>query len=536
MISFDSNIFSQIKVKNGPALTNDEDNKMNRMLGGDESGYYCYRVRSRGKGTSFYVEKYKNESLKPEFSKEITVDDAEGTKIIDVKYSNDVVFIFRSQYDKDLDKMELSYQTVSSSGVVSKDLKPITKVKTDHFEFVEFEIETNPSNTKILVKSSFKENKDAEYKTDFIAFSVPEMKELWKKTVNRKLRSYNSDFGKALLGQLTGINFDFDQPGYVGLFFDDNDNLFYGYTVENAKSNDKEKHYKLNLETLDADSDEPESLELSFEEDYYVKDIAFLKTKDNKLYVGGFYKDVIERKGRDLVNCGIFNFTVDIATNKIESKTVKVFDDKFLKALESNNKKSRRFKYKLDYILAVGKDIYYIGEQYAEYTVQVGSQYSRHTEWQYEYMDVIVAKMNSLDEFEWINNAPVRVTMMLRSPHVFKQYISYATDNNIYILYNEHPKNMAIYQKPDYEPKDLKSTISIHGSNFVYTSFSIIDGKINRGLIFKNETYCFAPIQEKNPQFFPPADTENFVVSGKDEIIIYTEDRGKDRFSKLTLD
>jgi len=43
--------FGQAVLTNGPELTNDPDNKMNRMLGGDDNSFYSYRIRSKGKGT-----------------------------------------------------------------------------------------------------------------------------------------------------------------------------------------------------------------------------------------------------------------------------------------------------------------------------------------------------------------------------------------------------------------------------------------------------------------------------------------------------
>ena len=65
--------FAQVQYSAGPELENDRDNKMNRMLGGDDNSFYCYRIRSKGKGTSFFVEKYDKASLKPQFSKEVNL-------------------------------------------------------------------------------------------------------------------------------------------------------------------------------------------------------------------------------------------------------------------------------------------------------------------------------------------------------------------------------------------------------------------------------------------------------------------------------
>lgn len=231
-----------------------------------------------------------------------------------------------------------------------------------------------------------------------------------------------------------------------------------------------------------------------------------------------------------------------------------MFDDKILTALESSVKRAGNFKYKMDYVFPVGDDVFFVGEQYDLTIVSrnvsnpgmrpaPGSAMAnnpmygnnRGNNYEYEYMDVIVAKLNSQGEFEWIRNAPLRNHVKLTAPHVFKQYFAYATSKNIYIFNNDHPKNIERYQKSDFEPRDLKTTNSIHGSIFVFSSISTTDGAIRHKLIFENETYCFAPIQERNASFMPPEEAEIFVPGNNNELFVYTEDRGLDRFSRLTI-
>lgn len=528
---------AQVSYTAGPELDNDKDNKMNRMLGGDDNSFYAYRIRSKGKGTSFFIEKYDKKTLKPVFSKEVNLDEEGQTKIEDVEYAQGNVFIFRRQYDKKADKMTLFFQTVSSAGVVSNQLKEITTISSDHYEFVDFDIFPNPSATKFLIKASHKANKDDDYKTDFILMDATGMKKLWTKTVNQKLHSGAMSFS------FFGGGFkEVEGVGFIGLYLDDKDDIYWCYNALAKNSTDKEKRYRLNLYTMNAADQTPKQLELTFDDDYLVGDIEFSKSNDNEIVVGGFIKDVIERKGRDLVKCGIFSFKVNLTNNTVAAKTFKFFDDKMLAALESNARRSRYFKYKLDYIMPVGDAVYYVGEQYNEQYVSnssygsMGSMSSSNSYWQYEYMDVIVAKLNSKGEFEWIKNVPLRNEMRMNFAHVFKQYIAVATSKNLYILCDDHPKNMERYEKADYEPKDLKSVQGIHGSNFVCNTVALSNGAISRKVVFENEKYCFAPIQERNPQFIPPSDCEIFVPSKNNEIFIYTEDRGQDQFGKLKFD
>ena len=553
LLSLGSMAFAQVQMTDGPALENDKNNKMNRMLGGDDNSYYCYRIRSKGKGTSFFVEKYDKKTLKPLFSKEINLGEENLTKIEDVEYSEGNVFIFRRQYDKKADKMTLFFQTVSSAGVVSEQLKEILTVSSDHYEFVDFDIYPNPTHTKFAIKASHKANKADTYKTDLILMDAASQKKVWTKTVDQNLNASGS-WGAGFAASFFGIDpTKFDSYGYIGLFLDKNDNIYYCVTELAKSSTEKEKKYKLKVYSLNAADQKPKQLDLGFDDDYYVKDIEFSKTSDNELVIGGFLKDVVERKGRDLVKVGIFSFKVNTTTNAVAAKTVKFFDDKLLTDLESNPRRSRYFKYKLDYIIPVGDAVYYVGEQYSEQYVQNTSNsgfggmggmgmggfgMGNNGYYQYEYMDVIVAKLNAKGEFEWIKNSPLRQNDKVNgNAHVFKQYIAVATSKNLYILNDDHPKNIERYEKADFEPKDLKNVSGIHGSNFVCNTMSLLDGKITkRTVLMKNDDYCFAPIQERNPQFMPPSDTEIFAPGANNEIYIYTEDKGQDRFSKIKFE
>jgi hypothetical protein len=496
LIALSSFSFAQATMTNGPALTNDRDNKMNRMLNGDDNSYYAYRVRSKGKGTSFFIEKYDKKSLKPIFSKEISLEEENRTKIEDVLYANGKVFIFRRQYDKKADKMSLFYQTVTSDGTISDQLKEVTSVNTDHYEFVNFDIIQNPSKTMECASE----------------------KKLWTKT--------------------SSVNGSDDFTGFIGFMLDDNDNIYYGYSYEIKNSSEKAKMYGLSMGIIEASSQNAIVVELPFDDNYLVSDIEFNKNNNNEITIGGFLKDVIERKGRDLVKVGIFNFKVDVASKKVVSKAVKTFDDQLLTALESNPRRSKYFKYKLDYIIPIGDASYYVGEQYQEQMIIERTNYGVNIYWKYEYMDVIVAKLNAKGEFEWIKNSPLRVAIDRQNyRHLFKQYIAVPTSKNLYILNDDHPKNIERYEKADFEAKDLKSVRGIHGSNFVCNTMSLQDGKVTkRQVLMNNEDYCFAPVQERNPQFIPPSDCEIFVPSINNEIFIYTEDKGNDRFAKIKFE
>ena len=70
-------VTAQVKYLSGPELDNDKNSKVNRMIAGDDNSFYCYRIRSKGRGTSFFIEKYDKKNLTPAFSSEISLEDGD---------------------------------------------------------------------------------------------------------------------------------------------------------------------------------------------------------------------------------------------------------------------------------------------------------------------------------------------------------------------------------------------------------------------------------------------------------------------------
>ena len=523
---------AQIKVENGPELDNNRDMKMNRMIQGEDDNFYCYRIRTKGLGTSFYIEKYSKQTLKPEFSKEINIDEAKKTDIENVLYAAGKIYIFRSQFFRKTEETKLYYQTVSADGVVAEKLNEITSVKTDHYTYIDFNIIQNALRTKFLIKITHKANKTDEYKTDFILLNTTNMEHLWEKRVDQKL------FSSFLYSTIPFVSqIDMHGGKLIGLRLDDNDNVYYAYSYLLNKSEEKNKRYHLAAGILESNATSPKIVDIHFDEDYGVSKIMFSKTEDNQLVIGGFLREIVEQKRKDLIKVGVFSFKIDVATAKISSQNVKMFDIDLLKALRSRVDRPD-FEYKLDYIFPIGKDIFFVGEKYEERVISFYNfqTHSTITNYDYEYQDVIVAKFNSEGEFEWIQNTPLRINMTLSYPHIFKQYFAVATDKNIYIFYNENSKNLNVYKQTIIDPDDFKSLNGVRGSSFVCTDILAEDGRKQHLLVFNNENYCFAPIQENNPNYFPPSDCEIFVKDKNNNIFIYTENHGRDRFTKIFLE
>ena len=547
--------FAQVKVNEGPELNNETTNKMNRMIEGENGLFYAYRVRTKGKGTSYLIEKFDESKLKTLFSKEVEIP-TERSHVLDVRFSAGKVFVFYVSYDKEKDLATLNYKTVSSTGAVSAKETVLLSTKSDHYEFVDYSIQENQSKTKMAVKNVHKASKDDAYKSDFVLFDGTQEKIVWTKTIDKMLKkgfNWSGVMSALGLGIFGGGNNNDENTGFLGYILNDNDDIYYAYNDKLKKESRKEDtRYNAAVEILKSTSQTPVTVKLDMNPEYLINDVMFAVNKDNSVILCGYYKDIIERPGRDLIDVGVFNYRINTTSATVEGKAIKTFDAKFLTLLESNQKKARNLHYKVDYVMAEGDNFYMIGEQYrlliksnnSSYGMGMGTGFgaaggmrgmnSSSSTYEYEYQDVIVAKINTKGEFDWIVNSPLRNGITMGGAHVFKQYFAVLSSKGVYLFYNEHPKNVERLAKPDYEPSDLKTCTGIHGSNMVYSKITP-DGKVQHAVAYKNESYCFAPIQERDPNFYPPEDSDIYVKAEGDNVIVYTEDKGKGRFLQLGL-
>lgn len=154
----------------------------------------------------------------------------ENTKILDVRYAAGKVYVIYRTYIKESETMTLNYETVSSAGVVSTSGKEFFSRKTDRYEFIDFDITNNSSNTKIAIKTTYKASKDDQYKTDFVLFDAVTQKIAWTKTVPKYLKRSNPWF----VWSFKAV----ESTGFLGFILNENDDIYYAFN-EKLKKDDK---------------------------------------------------------------------------------------------------------------------------------------------------------------------------------------------------------------------------------------------------------------------------------------------------------
>jgi hypothetical protein len=503
---------AQVEVSHGPDLYSDRDIRFNRQLGGDREHFFVYRVRSRGFGTDFYIEKYSKASLEREFIKVLPV--PEDAEILDIRYARNTIFIFYKIYNKHTEQKSLVLQTMSPNGDLSADLKEIKTVSAEKSKFAWFKIVPNDDTTRFLIITEHKQEKHDNYKLNLLLMDARSIKKLWDKELPAQ--------------------YNFSEVDVVDYKVDNSDNAYFLFKTRGKQVGQKGMIYNTYLGVLRPESDNVQVSEIPITKEYYVSDVEFIKN-GNSLVCAGFYKDVIERPGRDRVDVGVFYYTFNFETGELTAKSNQLFNAALLNNLTYRRQQPGFFDYKIDYIKRIGNDVYLIGQQYYEEYVYYYNPSTRSTTsyWMYDYRDILVAKLNSSNEIEWVKNVPFRYSMRTSYQHIFHHYFAYNTDDQLYLFYNENPKNFKADNYSNYDPIKFKYYGSIHGSNFIGTGLDLKSGMLNQQIIFKNEKYCFTPIQESNLQFVPGDNTQVFVSDGPKNIIIYTADRKRERFSRI---
>ncbi len=510
--------FSQIQVSNGPDINSDSDINFNKIIGGNTESFFVYRVRSRGFGTDYYLEKYSKKNLTREFSRMIPLPEEVASEILDVKFAQNNICIFYKIYNKKTDQKSLLLQNMSTNGDLSPDIKEIITVTAERSQYAGFQVVPNQDTSKFLIVTEYKKEKNDSYKINLLLMDAVNIKKLWDKELASKYNSAPMDV--------------------VSYKIDTLNNVYFLFRTAGKQIGQRRVLWNTYVGILKSDAQQITVCELPIAKDFSVSDVEFIKN-GNQMVCGGFYKDIIERQGRDLIDVGVFYYKFDFETGALLSSTAQLFNQTLLDKLTYKRQQPGYFDYKIDYIKTIGNDVYLIGEQFSEEYVYYYNPSTRSTTayWMYDYKDILVAKLGSTSTVEWVKNVPFRYSMRMNSPHVFMQYFAFNTDTTLYLFYDDNHKNFKDndYTIDNYDPRDIRYYASIHGSNFVSSSIDLPSGKMKREIVFQNKDYCFTPIQENNLQFIPANNTQVFVPDGKKEIIIYTEDRGRERFSKLKL-
>ena len=182
--------YSQATIKEWDEIKRENpDIHLDHLIRSDESGFYTLAIRTRGKGTDYYIEKY-NKQGKMMFSQ--TIKDEPYYTLIAPKY----LYLFYTTYDKDAGKKTLTYQKLSSESGEKLDEIELDELQSDEYGTYgrRFYMSLSPDKTKLLIVPQFKWAGKPE-ETRFKLYDAVTMKLIWEKQIPNEFEDYKIQTG-----------------------------------------------------------------------------------------------------------------------------------------------------------------------------------------------------------------------------------------------------------------------------------------------------------------------------------------------------
>lgn len=374
-------------------------------------------------------------------------------------YFNNSIYTFGTYRDKKEDICKLysikfdpeSYQPIGSP-------KEILSLKCKNMPEFNFTLSHNKS--KLAIISSRKDDKMEDGNDFNINVFQGDLNEIWNKRV--KPENGNTTYYPAV---------------------DNNGNVFYLAeikTEEKTKLLKKEYFIQYELISYVDNGSTIKKNELKLTQNY-ISDVTYRVLDDGNIVCGGFYNT--DNKG----GCnGFFFFNLDPATGSITKENYRKFSTKELTAFMSGWKAEKGAAINcmsLGNILINAKGGYVlVGELYylkvvEYYNTRTGQTTYKYT---YTYNSLMVANTNSDLNIVWLSIVPKKQI----TSNDYGRLSSYAMmikGDNIYILFNDHPDNLA----------KLKSDESLTNFNYKKNYICLItmtpDGKFKKSAPFKSD-------------------------------------------------
>ena len=298
----------QVEVTLGPEVGNASNSYLNRIIQGDGNAIYSYRVKTKGGGFSYFIEKYEKETMKLLFLKEIKSEQNQNVNVENVFYTSGNVMVFISHFYKERNLMSLCYSSVSQTGELVFENVELLNVQSNDRELVDFDLSLNPDKTKVLIKVCYAASEKDFFKTDFVLYETMSMKQLFKKQVDKSLPS------KVFIRTTASSKVPVKNRDFHELMLDKEDNIYYVYST---KMQGEQARYSLAIDIIPAASNSVISHQLDITDLFRVEDLYIIKNGDKEIVVAGFVKEQEKKTGFDLLRLGLFNFTVNLSDYSI---------------------------------------------------------------------------------------------------------------------------------------------------------------------------------------------------------------------------
>lgn len=428
-----------------------------------------------------------NENLNSKSSIEIDLPEIDKKKVKYVasgKYGESV-YIFSRYYDRKENKISLFASEINTStGKFNRHFEAISAVDDKFSSFSNpFTLTRSIDSTKLLVVIQYpvRNNENVRYGLKVLN---NDMSAVWSKDIN--FNEQNRDF--------TLNDIEVDRKGNIHMIAN------MRMSREEKKEKDVDSRYYVNVYSYFHNSDELEQYEIGFQNDI-IRTIDLDVNEKDELIGMGFYSEKKFTFGDSYK--GFFFLKIDPNSRKVVTSTQSKFSTELIEELvgERKAKKGKFPTYLTRKSIPLSNGGYAVVLEHYNYTysTQTSPNGAQTTFETWLFGNVVVMYLDENGEMKTAsvikkrqyctakNGAPSYLQMLGVGTYPGVNELPYygisvlENDDNIYLLYNENPKNEARL-KEGKNPKSVRQRTSV---TMLVTSTP--DGKVNGNVLFKSK-------------------------------------------------
>jgi hypothetical protein len=375
----------------------------------------------------FQLKKYKD--------REITLEEI-------MMLDNEIV-VFSSYFDKKEKKSFAYGQVLNTKGESKSDIVELGEVKAASKKrkgFFDFIISSNKKAFMVYEHPPFDK-----YNKEKFKYKVYDnkLKTLWEAEI-----------------ELPFLDKEFGVSGY---FLDANNNVYMIATIfeplaKGEKRKDSENPYGKKVVLIyDHTTKKLTELDITMKSPQRPTDMA-ISVSDGSVKVVGFYAD-----GKSYSAKGVFYYEISTESKKVVKSEFKEFSKEFVASFVGDKKANKNYGLInfdiVDIVNHSDQSLSFVAEYYHYYVVcttdpKTGVQRCSH---HYLYYDIIATRFDSKGKIEWITRVPKR-QHTINDNGYFSSYAFGQKDNELFLVYNENPKNIpTLAANPQAPLKALKN-------------------------------------------------------------------------------
>lgn len=506
----------EVEVEWGPIQKEIRNTSIDKIISNDDQGFYLLRTKLGFSGSKYFFERLNTDNV-VEFSKEFFVKNSAKKQCAfeNVFRIKGGFVVFMSYYDSKADKNILYAQTYSEEGESTSEPEEvdqiISKKRTNSGDFSTI-ISDNGSKILVYHQEPYQKNKNEKF--NYKVYDN-QLKLLWEKDMELPYKDK----------QVTIFDYTIDNDGYV-------------YALEKVETQVKssglftknKKLYAFKIITYDFKADKTDEIPLSLGGAKFITDLTFgVDNSKGKIIVTGFFANK-ENSGI----AGTVFIRIDKKTFKVEYENASAFDKKFLTKVYQNKVSERKAKkqesistaYDLDHVI-IKEDggVIIVGEEYyvVERTSSSGSMggISVTVTTYYYHYDNIIAINLAPDGTIKHANVIHKKQLSVNDGGAFSSFIMTYHNDNLYIWYNDNPKNIAPKTKPE-----KRGTYYMNKPKSAMVVMATIDknGKLNMETFFKSKNEAKSILKPKVHATF-----------ASNKVLVYSENKSNYKFGFFKL-